>query len=212
MANNVYTNIEFTEINDAAYSRLIEMTSRIRTGDNWFSDMFVEGSLTYEDTMKYSWTTENIGPKWCYIEDMECGYDIENPFIRTCSAWSAPIEGVEKLLEVLSELDDGIIVTVTYEDEMPNFMGWCVYKGDELVDSCQYEGDEIRNGIFDLHPEIAEGWDDENEDWFETEEGEQASESYDLHLYEWISDTQSEGVSEILIFLEERDDGNIDGD
>ena len=203
MANNVYTTIEFTEINDAAYSRLIEMSGRIRTGENhnWFSDIFVEGSLTYDDTMLYSWTTENLGTKWCYIEDIECGFDIENPYIRTCSAWSPPIEGVELLLEYLTKLDPNMITSVTYEDEMPNFMGWCVYKGDELIDSCQDEADDIRNGIFAQHPNLAEGWDDEEEDWLETEEGEQASDLYNDVLYEWISEEQSEGIADTLRYI-----------
>ena len=55
-----------------------------------FGDMFVdgkEGSPTYEETNTRNWYNENVGAKWCYIEE----YDDDYLFGR--SAWSAPEAG-----------------------------------------------------------------------------------------------------------------------
>jgi hypothetical protein len=198
MANYVNTNVEFIQINAAAKSKLIEMFQRIqeRNDHKWFSDIFVEGDLTYDEVLKYSWTLENIGPKWCYLEDYDM--DTEMPYFSTTSAWSAPLEGLEKLLRELAVLDPQMKTTVTYDDEMPNFVGWCVYQGDEMVDSCEYDDEEIREGIFSEHAHLREGWDEEEESWKDDDVGLAAEDEYRDLMYEWIGDTQHEGIQQTL--------------
>jgi len=210
MANHVNSYIEFIEINDAAKAKLKELVGRIRKdeGHEWFSDLFVEGDVTYEETNQYAWTTANIGPKWCYIEDMDV--DCEMPFFSTVSAWSTPYEGVQKLLVILSELDPNMITTMTYEDEFPNFIGWNVFVGEECEDGCEYDDDEIREGIFDENPHLRDHWDYDEECFTEDEDGESADDEYRNIQWDWTSDTQHKDVQACLQSIDT--DGNTDGD
>lgn len=214
MANHVNSYIEFVEINDAAKAKLQELFGRCREQDygrRWFADMFVEGDLSYEDVEQYSWTTEHIGPKWCYIED----YDVEGdaPYFVTESAWSQPETGLEKLLEILEPLDNNMITSIRYEDEMPNFIGWSVYEGSEMVDGREDDSEEIQEYMFDKHPQLKEHWDEDSEDWATDEEtgdytegAEEAMEEYRELLYEFISETNDEGVDDtVKMILEGRE-------
>ena len=195
MANHVNSVIEFHKINDAAKAKLVEMYGRTREqeyGSRWFGDMFVEGDLTYEDVEQYSWKTEHIGPKWCYIEE----FDEVTGLIITESAWSAPEEGVLKLVKELNKLDDNIVWSIKYEDEMPNFIGAYVYENDEVVDGAEDDDDDIRYMMFYRYPHLKEQW-DEDEDYWKTdedgdltEEAEAAQDEYRDILFEWISDRQ----------------------
>ena len=74
MANNVNTCIDMENLNSNAVNLIKELYSRVRETENyrWFGDMFVDGTnVTYEQSEKFEWTLENIGPKWCYIEDFD---------------------------------------------------------------------------------------------------------------------------------------------
>jgi len=81
MANYVSTNITFNNIEDKTKKRLKELYKRIREGEReWLGDIFVEEGkdLTYEETEQYSWTIDNLGSKWVYIEDKEEDEEYEN--------------------------------------------------------------------------------------------------------------------------------------
>ena len=213
MANNVHSYIEFVKINDAAKAKLQELFGRCREmdyGRRWFADMFVEGDLTYDDVEQYSWTTEHIGPKWCYIEDSDV--EGETPYFVTDSAWAQPETGLVKLLEVLEPLDNNLVTTISYEDEMPNFIGWSVYTGSEMYDGREDDSEEIQEFMFDKNPNLKEHWDEDNDDWMTdeetgdyTEDAERASEEYQELLYEFISDMNSEGIADTLKQLEEEE-------
>ena len=103
MANHVNWSINFDSINDAAKEKLKEILERVRTDTphQWLGDIFVDpnGSTTYEETEQYSWTTEHVGPKWSYIEDM----DADVGYLNGQSAWSPPEGALTYLLEELSE-------------------------------------------------------------------------------------------------------------
>jgi hypothetical protein len=199
MANHVNFHVTFHQINDAAKAKLNEMYARIRKENNyqWFSDMFVEGDLTYEETEKYTWTTENIGPKWSYLEDFdESGFQGD-------AAWSAPDTGLEKLLTILEELDPKIITSMTYEDEGPNFVGWYVYEGSSCYDCDEEEWEEIRERVInDSEVLTEESWDDDEEDWVD----EEASDAFNEELWETIGNWQWEGVQECVDMI--KDDQN----
>jgi hypothetical protein len=186
MANHVHYNVTFYQINDAAKAKLKELFSRVRTDNNylWFADVFVEGDLTYEETEQYSWTTENIGPKWCYIED----YDVDDsqPYFNGESAWSPPTEGVIKLLEILEELDPKMIATLTYEDEMPNFVGGDVFNGSDLYEGIELDWNEIVERVI-AESEILteESWDADEGDWIDDE----ARETFYDEMWDVINDT-----------------------
>jgi len=192
MANYVNFCVNFEQINEAATAKLKELYGRIRNEPDshaWFSDMFVEGDLSYEDTGKYSWTTANIGPKWCYLED----YD-ETMFNGT-SAWIYPEDGIIKLLEILYELDPFLITTVTYEDEGPNFAGCAIFQGDEQFDGFEDDYDEIREGVIHASEVLTEdSWDDDEEEWADDE----AEDRFNDELWEFINDRQMEVINSVV--------------
>ena len=208
MANHVMFNVQFHQINDAAKARWVQMTENLvrENHECWFADLWVdgkEGSPTKEEVRQYSWTTDFIGPKWCYIQDFG------DEDFQGYSAWSAPEEGLVKILEELEQLDPNIITSISYDDEMPNFIGWSVYKGSELVDGCEYDEEEIREAVFDQNEDIAEHWDDERDEWATDEDGDmtdEASEAEDAYrdvMYEICNDLQSDGIAGTLKFLQE---------
>lgn len=213
MANHVHSYISFYSINEAATEKLRELVGRIRQENDykWFGDIFVDGeNLTYEQSEKYEWTTNFIGPKWCYIEEVDL--DGEAPYYMvTESAWIQPEEGLGHLLEILEELDPNIITSITYEDEMPNFVGWSVYKGSEMQDGCELDSNEIESMIFDQYEHLKEQWDEDEQYWKTdedgnlTEEAENAQEEYGEVLYEMINTWQEEGVDQTISWLEEEE-------
>lgn len=201
MANYVNTSVTFHKINDQGKKVLEELYSRVRKDNKheWFSDIFVdgqEGSPTYEESEKYDFTLDEIGPKWCYFQDFE------EDFFNTVSAWSWPETGVEWIFDKVASVDPDFVAYVTYEDEMPNFIGACVYDKDGLVDALEDESDEIRNEIRDYMLEEVEGLVDEwNED--EQEFTDEGDEIFNENMWEWISDRQMQFVHEVLDGMDE---------
>jgi hypothetical protein len=194
MANHVSTQVMFRRINDAGKAKLAELIARIRPTEDgrhyqWFGDMWVDGkdgSPTYEETDQYVWTTENIGPKWCYFED------IGDDYFNTTSAWSWPQQGMEWLFDQIAEVDQEFLATVTYEDEMPNFYGAVVYDADGIVDMIDSDSDDIEYELEEKFPEMA-GMKDEDD--------ERTDEYWDLwneHIWEHMSDVQWEFLSSVV--------------
>jgi hypothetical protein len=167
MANYVNFTVNFDQINEAATTKLKELYARIRNEESshaWFSDMFVEGDLTYEDTGKYEWTTANIGPKWCYLEEFD------ETFMNGTSAWCYPEEGITKLLEILEETDPDIITSVTYEDENPNFVGCSIFEGSVQIDGLEYDYEEIIEVVIGASEILNEdSWNSDDEEWVDDE-------------------------------------------
>jgi len=195
MANHVHYSVNIHQINDEARAKLKEMFGRIRTDNNyrWFSDIFVEGDLTYEETEKYAWTTEHIGPKWCYFEDFDA--DEKEPFFNGEAAWSAPETGLEKLLTILTEYDPNIITSICYEDEMPNFIGVSVYEGDEMYDGFEDEYEELRDRVIASSETLTEeSWNEDEDEWVD----EDAEDTFRDEMWEVINDSQWELVSECV--------------
>ena len=188
MANNVNTCIDMENLNADAVNLIKELYSRVRETEDykWFSDLFVDGlNVTYEQAEKYEWTVENIGPKWCYIEDFDV--DENGCMIRTVSAWGAPIEGVERLLTAIAAICPDVVTEVTYEDEMPNFIGANFYVGLDLDDSSEWDYDEILEEAKRHH------------DLEEDEEGNLTEESEDIvmeNIWEISHNMQQDFLSE----------------
>ena len=187
MANNVNTHVNFDRISDEGKAKLLELISRVRTDGNylWLSDMWVdgkEGSPTYEQTEKYDWTTEFIGPKWNYIEDSGDDY------ISIVSAWGWPEKGIEWIMGEIGEVDPSVRALVSYEDEMPNFFGAAVFEADGLVDYIEWDSDEIQEMMHEEFPELLEMWDEDINEPTDDEYWEIHNEN----IYEWMSDKQYE--------------------
>lgn len=184
MANHVNYGVRFEQMNDAAKAKWKELSSRLveQEYEYWMGDLWVYegGPVSADDVREYSWTTEHVGPKWCYIQDFD-----EESF-HGYSAWSEPTPALEWILSQLAPLDPQMITTITYEDEMPNFAGVYVYEGDECIDGYEDEHDEIMDRIFETHPDLKEKWDEEIEDW----KDEDAQDEWNEILWEEISGHQ----------------------
>jgi hypothetical protein len=192
MANHVNYGVRFEQMNDAAKAKWKELTSRLveEQYEYWMGDLWVYegGPVNSEDVREYSWTTEHVGPKWCYIQDFD-----EESF-HGYSAWSEPSPALQWILSQLAPLDPQMITTITYEDEMPNFAGVYVYEGDECIDGYEDEHDEIMDRIFETHQNLKEKWDEENEDW----KDEDAQEEFQEILWEEISGHQMALVADTV--------------
>lgn len=145
MPNHVSFQIRILEMNDAAKEKFTDITNRIRNpeegsyGYRCLGDIFVDGKngTTYEDTIDRSWAIDNMDTKWAYVDDI---YDDS---ITGYSAWDAPQGALRYILSELSLLDQNMITEFTYDDEMPNFYGAYVYRGDEEIDGFQESWQEL---------------------------------------------------------------------
>lgn len=193
MANHVSNHIEFSKINDEALAFLKDLyEKRVRKESNWFPDFFVDGeTLTYEESEQYSWTCENIGPKWSYIEE----FDIDGRGgMNVISAWSCPDDGISKLVDMLGQLDPEIVVSVRYEDEGPNFVGAAIYTANGLEEYAEWEYKEIAERVMDEVEGLRENYNEEDEDFIDDESREIMWDNQ----WEIINDMQNEFFEEEL--------------
>jgi hypothetical protein len=206
MANHVNTNVEFHRISTEGKTRFEEIVSRVRKPDGtqtyeWFSDIWVDGkdgSPTYDETMKYVWTNEHVGPKWCYFDE------IGDEYFQLTSAWSYPEAGLTWLVEQIAEVDPSVIMTATFEDEGANFYGSSVFDKDGLYESTVIDHDEMIDDMHSSIPELLALYDEDAEDEEvdeATEEGDQSDEYNDMKnelMWEHIANDQSETISNIV--------------
>ena len=191
MANHVHFYVQFHKINDDARMKLKDMFGRIReeSSHKWFSDIFVEGDLTYEDTEQYEWTTANIGPKWSYFEDYSA--EATDVYFTGEAAWASPQQGLEKLLGILVEYDPKIITSITYEDEGPNFFGADIYEGEEMFDGIEYDYEETIDLVIKDSEQLTEESYVDGE-WVDQE----AEDTFHEEMWEVISNVQYSLIGE----------------
>ena len=145
MANHVHFTIHIEGIDDELFNKSVKTEKR--TIKDWSdNDMEITEylELEYQPFMSnvskefdedgdlkesYNWYCDNVGAKWCHIEEMQDGY------VSGYSAWRQPHELVLNLLEFyaceqgvglkgcLGGDVDNISASMTYEDEFRNFMG-----------------------------------------------------------------------------------------
>lgn len=98
----------------------------------------------------YQWGCDNVGAKWCHIED--AGED----FLYLNSAWSPAMGLVEKLTKHLAQADENIEVEHQYTDEFYNFIGVAKYTfdaddGEVIVDYQEIDWDVIAQYFIDKY-------------------------------------------------------------
>ena len=155
MANHVTAKISVTG-NDAVRE---EFNQRVEKAGHYLWGFWVEEKDWTSDIQR-----EKVGPKWALID-----YSDEDE-MNTTSAWSPPTEFCNNLYDELKEIDPSVEITMTYEDEFPNFVG--VYVVNEEGGSGEdLEWDEIVERVKEQHKELTEPkyWDEENQEF--TEEG-----------------------------------------
>lgn len=184
MANHVYFNIDIEGLTDEQFNEGIKTVKGTRNDydgnpydyEDWD---YIENQPFMGDVSKtfdsdgelensYDWYCENIGAKWCNIEDME------NCYISGYSAWRQPHELVLNLLEwYANKFNVEVRASMTYEDEFRNFLGkqyygtghnnlqWTSYEGDYE----ETDGDQLVEQFKERFPTLdvdAKDW-----DWYE---------------------------------------------
>lgn len=196
MANHVSFSISFHEMNDAAKAKLNEIIENAEVqsdGDISFGEL-IKQDIDREEKQSYSWMIDNVGPKWCHVQD------IDEHGMHGYSAWDAPIMGFETLLETLTKEDPQLISSIQYEDEMPNFAGGYIYDGTDVYDGIEYDEEDIINLVID-------GCDDlqnEDFDWDEHEfVDEEKRDIYYEALYEILGESIWNLIAEEVVRLKE---------
>ena len=148
MANHVTTRVTI-DCNETAQVAVEQWREAIEGMDNDdYKMVWKLFGITAEEAT-YQWSLENIGSKWCYSDDI---YD--NNFTLV-SAWDWPDKFVAWMAEQVIGLDQDATITVTYEDEGANFVGYHVFtKLGERGDFIDY--DTLVEMVKKAVPEIVE--------------------------------------------------------
>jgi hypothetical protein len=200
MANHVNFNIRFAEVNDEAKEVWKKLTGRLvkENYEYWMGDMWVyeDAGVSKDDVRQYSWTIENLGPKWCYITDFD------EDGCQGYSAWSAPEQGLNWILAQMAKVDPKMITEFTYEDEGPNFFGAYVYEGEEVVDGAEWDWDELITLVIKDNSELEGKYNEEDQEFIDDE-------SQDLFyevMWETVHDEQSRIISDAEMYLQKEQD------
>jgi len=185
MANHVHFTIQVQGIEDEQFNSQVKWEKRTIkdwNGNDIEVNQIVEleeqpfmdvGEKLYTEQgwmeNSYDWYCDNVGAKWCHIDEMQDGY------ITGYSAWRQPHEMVLNILEhFANKYNTEVSGSMTYEDEFRNFMGkqyygtvcGTVYDEDEVWsawegDYCETDADELMVAFNELYPSI----DTESEDF-----------------------------------------------
>ena len=200
MANHVNFNIRFAKVNDEAKEVWKKLTGRLvkENYEYWMGDMWVyeDAGVSKDDVRQYSWTTENLGPKWCYITDFD------EDGCQGYSAWSPPEQGLNWILAQMAEVDPKMITEFTYEDEGPNFFGAYVYEGEEMVDGAEWDWDELITLVIKDNSELEGKYNEEDQEFIDDE-------SQDLFyevMWETVHDEQTRIISDAEKYIQKEQD------
>ena len=152
MANHVHFTIQVQGIEDDQFNEGVKTEER--TAKNYDNEDYTFNALVeieeqpfMADVDKdfdkdghligaYDWYCNNVGAKWCHIEEMQDGY------ISGYSAWRQPHELVINILEFYAtKYNTEVSASMTYEDEFRNFMGKQYYGTVEDDGWIAWEGD-----------------------------------------------------------------------
>jgi hypothetical protein len=192
MANHVNSYLYFREINEAGVEILKKLGERF--------DKFKDGSHECHlghvfvddlDGVDREFMTEKIGAKWAYAQDWD------TTGISMYSAWCAPMDFVDYLVEEVAKVDPESIAVFTYEDEMPNFIGAQVYCGGEIYDGDEIDDEHIRNNLLRRQEDLREIWDDVEEEWQDD------GDLYFEYIWEYIESWQGDLVWDCLKQIDE---------
>lgn len=137
MANHVMTFVEVLSDEPKVFEKLKEMFD----GHDWQTlqdTMFLYNVLYGSSEYDRGDYTDKIGAKWAHIENVEA-YD-EAFQMSTCSAWYYIENAIERLGEILFEIDNDVVLQYTFEDESLDPIGgggW--YKNEMITYDDTYE-------------------------------------------------------------------------
>ena len=184
MANNVYNYLQVQDITPEGQKVWDSFVERIENLDH-------NGHLTglfYEADEDGYWivpddvhASEAVGAKWAFATELD------EESIRIESAWAPVIPLVDHIAKEIGKVDPDVQLLLTYEDEMPNFIGVTTFTADGIDTDNDLDHEDILEMVFTQHPDIREMWDEDEGEWKEGKE----EEGYDLY-----SEVQYEVMSE----------------
>ena len=154
MANHVYFNIDIDSTDEGLKSFEETLVTTKRTQTNWEgAEMQVEELAEIHDLAfmppvkgvddhgypidSYQWYIENVGAKWCLIEEWEPMH------LSGYAAWSAPVTLVENIAAYIGKTDPTVSITMTYEDEFRGFVGVVVVTKDGTDTVDEMDGEQL---------------------------------------------------------------------
>lgn len=184
MANHVISTVEIEQGNEAAHKVLADYCERIDALNKGNTNCFElwEDTQALYDASDWSTLMDEIGAKWAHI------FDYEETRIQFESAWGYPMGAIQRIVDDIIAADDKAIVSMYYEDEMPNFIGAVVYAKDYDEALHIDEEDYHQHGLKFWWDEEEEGR-EEPEDFEATwDEGWEIREKFVSEDVKWIND------------------------
>lgn len=194
MANHVSSRIELVEGNEEVTKWFENLTLSMLVPEedkqgifDYFKpvhEMFDEWNESESEQETYGWYIDNIGAKWCHLEDTG---DAHMSFE---SAWGYPGELFLRIHQEAHKIDPDVIMSIYYDDEGPNFFGSGLYADGEMYDEEYWDSDNYH------HIDIKFWWDEE-------EDGPEPDDFDSSEAYEKMYDIQYEDVQGMIEGLKE---------
>ena len=160
MANNVNSCLQVVEISPEGQ----------KVWDGYVVERLCEDSnLAYYiannlETVTMSDMCEQIGAKWAFANDC----DDDHVIIE--SAWSPVGEWAEMVAKAIGQVDPDVRLKLTYEDEMPNFIGVATFNAEGYIAHNDLDWDEVKELVIKGNSELEAMYDSEVEDWYPEKE------------------------------------------
>ena len=186
MANHVQGYLSVRTISEEGQKLWDEVVAKLQSNMKEGEYEVHLGHYIFEDfdnDWDFNRMCDEIGAKWAYAQDMdECGMSMY-------SAWSPCLEFAESVATMIGEVDETIELVLTYEDEMPNFVGVATFNQHGLDTDNVLECDELMEMMKEREPELAELWDADAEEWTDEDTAWEI-----IHEIQWemIGDWQSD--------------------
>jgi len=190
MANNVYNNLQVQDITPEGQKVWDSFVERIEAlpGNGHLTGLFYEADEDgYWIVPEGVHASEAVGAKWAFATELD------DESMRIESAWAPVIPLVEHIAMEIGKVDPDVQLVLTYEDEMPNFIGVTTFTADGIDTDNDMDHDDIREMIFTQHPDIREMWDEDEGDWKEGKEDD-GYDAYSEVQWEIMSDWQIENT------------------
>ena len=185
MANHVQNSITVStnEAGQAVWNKLIAILDEAKDPNaGWGMEVSLHNLFEErpnDDELTRDWMCDNVGAKWAYAQDWD------ESFLNVQSAWSPVAQFAEYVSAQISAVDPDAILTMTYEDEFYNFVGVARFEhGEEVFDS-HIEYDELLERLRNNVSELAELWDEDEEDWTDEDAAQDLISEY-IHDEVWM--------------------------
>ena len=162
MANHVQGYLSIREISEEGQKVWNKICSDLEAKKNTGEYEVHLGHFIFEDfdnDWDFNRMCDEIGAKWAYATDMD------ESGMAMYSAWSPCGKFVDTVAKMIGEVDETVRLVLTYEDEMPNYVGVATYTKDGLDTDNVLESDELMEEMKAKAPELVELWDEDEEEW-----------------------------------------------